>query len=132
MRVRLLLHAALLGVVALATAAPAQASWDVNWTTYTYTADDTYAAMEQHSLVAQCIVTAEVGGGWYGGPPFDPYSVGQAGELGVAQLHPRGKLPEFYALGYTNPYSPYQSMDYLEEALERGEGPAWTTYWYCV
>jgi hypothetical protein len=81
--------------------------------------------MSRHSWLAGCIVRLE-------SDNLDPYSVGRAGELGVAQLHPRGKLPEFYAFGYDNPFSPYQAMDYLDEALARGEGPAWTTYWYCT
>lgn len=113
---------AILGIIA-ACCVPGRALADDE--PYAYTAADTRAAMEQHSWLAQCIVEVETG------HTLNPYSVGRAGELGVAQLHPRGLLPEFYDAGYTNPFSPYQSMDFLEDALARGEGPAWSAYWYC-
>lgn len=118
-------HLALFGVLALATATPARAWRDAHWTTPPYTVADTEAAMAEHSALANCIVDIETG------HTLDPYAVGREGELGVAQLHPRGLLPDFYARGYANPYSPYQAMDYLEDALARGEGPAWTAYWWC-
>jgi hypothetical protein len=117
---RAIRHAALLLALCATTALPARAE-------YRYTPADTLAAMERHSALAQCIVTGEVGGVGY-----DPYAVGRAGELGVAQLLPvYGKLPAFYEQGFDNPYSPYQSMDFLDAALARGEGPAWSTFWGC-
>lgn len=115
------LHAAILLAVFLAVAPAAH----VAPARYRYTAADTEAAMAEHSALAGCIVSRETGG------TLEPYSVGAAGELGVAQLHPYGLLPEFYALGYGDPFSPYQAMDFLEGALARGEGPNWTTYWAC-
>jgi hypothetical protein len=118
---RALRHAALLLALCATTAAPAHAD-------YRYTPEDVLAAMSTHSALAACIVTGEVGG-----VGFDPYAVGGQGELGPVQLLPvYGKLPEFYEQGFDNPFSPYQAMDYLDAALARGEGPAWTTYRRCV
>lgn len=77
--------------------------------------------MRQASPRAQCIVRQEIGG-----VGFDPYAIGKSGELGPVQLHPRGKLPEFFALGYTDPFSPWQAIDYLEGALQRGQAWAWS------
>jgi len=101
--------------------------WSVDWSTYTYTSYDTHAAMDMHSSLAACIVTYEVGGVGY-----DPYAVGAAGEMGAAQLHPQGLYGDFLAQGYTDPYSPYQALDYLDDALDRGLGWNWTTYALCT
>lgn len=86
-----------------------------------WTPADVLAAMATASPRARCIVRTEVGGVGY-----DPYAVGRAGELGPVQLHPRGKLPEFYALGYTDPFSPVESIEYLERALARGQASHWS------
>lgn len=83
-----------------------------------YTVDDGYAAMEGRSARARCIVHYE--------SRFDPNAVGQAGEVGLAQLHPYGKLPEFYALGYSDPWNPYQQAEYLEWALAQGQAFHWS------
>lgn len=121
------MHSALLTLIGVACllSVPTTTAHAENWHSYRYTVADTEAAMSRHSWLAGCIVRLE-------SDNLDPYSVGKAGELGVAQLHPRGLLNQFYAVGYTNPYSPYQSMDFLDWALERGEGPNWTTYYMCV
>ncbi len=87
-----------------------------------WTPDDVRAAMAGASWCAQQIVRGEVGG-----VGFNPYAVGAAGELGSAQLHPRGLLPDFYQRGYSDPFSPYQAVSYLEGALARGLGRHWTT-----
>jgi len=92
-----------------------------------YTADDTLAAIEQYAdeqgvsyrwLLS--IVRCETGG------TFDPYSVGRQGERGAAQLHPRGELIRFYAWGYDDPYSPYQSVRFLAQRITQGGARAWS------
>jgi hypothetical protein len=62
---------------------------------------------------------------------YDPYALGARGELGAAQLHPRGRLADFYARGYLNPFNPYQAVDYLAAALTEGDGAAWSSYAVC-
>lgn len=92
-----------------------------------YTAEDTIAAIDEAS--------AEIGVDWtwlYNtvrcetGGTFDPYSVGKQGELGAAQLHPRGELPRFYDWGYVDPYSPYQAVRFLAQRKTMGGARAWT------
>ena len=63
-------------------------------------------------------------GGWLAAVIWGP-ATGAAGEIGLGQLHPRGKLPAFYAAGYTDPWDPYQQIDYLAFALPDDPG-AWT------
>ena len=86
-----------------------------------WTPDDVHEALRTASPLARCVVTAEIGG-----VGFDPLSIGAAGELGPVQLHPFGKLRSFFMAGYSDPFSPYQSLAYLEEAIARGEGRAWS------
>lgn len=102
------------------TAAPLQAQQG-------YTTDDTFAALEQVSAETgvsyrylRSIVACETGG------TFAPYSVGRQGELGPAQLHPRGELVRFYAWGYSDPYSPYQAVGFLATRLQQGAARAWS------
>jgi hypothetical protein len=92
-----------------------------------YTSDDTLAAIEQYSAEFGVsygwlyrIVRCETG--W----TFNPYSVGRLGELGAAQLHPRGELLRFYRWGYDDPFSPYQSVAFLAQRLSQGGARAWT------
>jgi soluble lytic murein transglycosylase-like protein len=92
-----------------------------------YTADDTLAAIDQYSEemgVSRAwlyrIVRCETG--W----TFDPYSVGRHGELGAAQLAPWGELRRFYAWGYDQPFSPYQSVRFLAQRLSMGGARAWS------
>lgn len=92
------------------------ARWD-------YSTADGYAAMEGRSALAWCIVSLE--------SRFDPNAVGAAGEIGLAQLHPRGKAPEFAAMGFGDIWSPYAQADYLDWALANGQGYHWTAYWMC-
>lgn len=112
-------------VLALAVLAAVLVFWHPRAEASGYTRSDTEAALVDASPMAACIVYAETGG------TLDPYAVGQAGELGIAQLHPRGMLPEFYARGFRDPFSPYQSMAFLELELREGRGAAWSTYWGC-
>lgn len=87
---------------------------------------DTLKAIEHASPLAKCIVRYEVGGGTKKYRPWSPYSIGAAGELGAVQLHPKGKLKEFYGLGFNNPFDPYQAVIYLEGALKRGQKYHWS------
>ena|SRR3990167_620969 len=86
-----------------------------------WTPQDVHLAISLASRRAACIVRYEVGGVGY-----DPYAVGMSGELGPVQLHPRGKLPEFYARGYTDPFNPYQALVYLDDALAQGQAYHWS------
>ena len=86
-----------------------------------WTPDDVIARIAWATPRARCIVRSEVGGVGY-----DPYRNGRQGELGPVQLHPRGKLPEFYARGYRDPHSPHEAVDYLEWALANGQAGHWT------
>jgi hypothetical protein len=92
-----------------------------------YTADDVHAAIWQYSEelgVSHAwlyrIVACETG------HTFNPYAVGRAGELGAVQLHPRGELIRFYAWGYLDPFSPYQSVRFLAQRLTMGGARAWS------
>lgn len=112
------LLAAVLGTAAVAPAAAQEPA---------YTADDTLAAIEQYALEydvsypwLRSIVRCETGG------TYDPYSVGRQRELGAVQLHPRGELLRFYAWGYDDPFSPYQSVAFLAQRLKQGGARAWT------
>lgn len=58
---------------------------------------------------------------------LDPNRVGDQGELGVFQLHPRGKLLEFYERGYTNPTSVWQQADYVSQVVIEEGADAWVT-----
>jgi hypothetical protein len=58
-------------------------------------------------------------------PGLNPYAVGRQGELGIAQLHPRGELRRFYALGYANPFNPYEAMDFMAWRFSVGGARAW-------
>lgn len=62
----------------------------------------------------------EGGGTWQAG------IVGAAGELGPAQLHPRGELQHFYARGYTDPFSWWQATDFIAARFSEGGSGAWT------
>jgi hypothetical protein len=116
---RLLATAVLVGVIVMLSVGQAHAE--------PYTVDDTLAAIEQYSNEYQVsywwlyrIVRCETG--W----TFSPYSVGRQGELGAAQLHPRGELRRFYAWGYDDPFSPYQSVAFLAQRLSQGGARAWS------
>jgi hypothetical protein len=113
-------HAALLLALCATTAGPVRASEP-------WTSDDVFASMAAHSDVAACVVRYEIGG-----TGFDPYARGSAGELGPAQLLPGGQLDVFMARGYSDPFSPWQSLDFLDDAIARGEGRYWSTFHLCV
>ena len=54
--------------------------------------------------------------------------LGLAGEKGIAQLHPQGMLPVFYAMGYDTPYSVWQAVDFVARMFAAGEAHQWTCY----
>lgn len=85
-----------------------------------YTSADTEVAIASLATArTRCIVLHEV-------PSKDPYAIGRAGEQGIAQLHPRGLLPDFYRQGFGDPFSPYESVQYVNGALDRGLAPHWS------
>jgi hypothetical protein len=57
---------------------------------------------------------------------FNPRAVGAAGELGAAQLHPRGLLPRFFALGYTDPMNFDQAVTFTARMFSQGQSSHWT------
>jgi hypothetical protein len=92
-----------------------------------YTADDTLNAIDEASADIgvsyswlYATVRCETGG------TFNPYSVGRQGELGAAQLHPRGELLRFEAWGYLDPFSPYQAIRFMAQRFAMGGARAWT------
>jgi hypothetical protein len=93
-----------------------------------YTRDDTYQALYDaahangvaHARLYR-IVACETG------YTFNPYSVGDRGQsLGAAQLHRRGRLGDFYSRGYSDPFNPYEAIDYLAVSINEGDARYWT------
>ena len=97
-----------------------------------WTAEHTLHAIEinseVHSIAYEslvCIVGYETG--W----TFNPYAIGDGGKShGVAQLHEKGLLPLFYRWGYSNPYNPYEAVDFLGAAINHGYKWNWTPVLY--
>lgn len=88
-----------------------------------WTPDDVRAAGAQarHAREVTCIFRAEVGGvGW------DPYARHtDAGVFGPGGLATYGLLPQFFAYGYEDRYSPYEVADYIDRVLDDGRGSNW-------
>ncbi len=58
---------------------------------------------------------------------WDTHAVGALGELGLAQLKPgAGELARFYRYGYSDPFSAYESIDYLALRFSEGGAGAWS------
>lgn len=55
-----------------------------------------------------------------------PRPVGAQGELGPAQLHPAGKLPVFYRLGYSDPFDWFEATDFLVTQFIAGQSRHWS------
>ncbi len=98
-----------------------------------FSVEDGYKAAEQASLQVKCTIKYEAGGGRldHGYPPYDPYildgpDVENAFNYGIGQLAIDGKLPEFFRLGYTNPFNPYQVVAYMNDAFVRQQTWAWS------
>lgn len=85
-----------------------------------FTPEDSLAALVNASPLLRCAVDVEVAGVGY-----DPYAEGKEGELGIGQLHPKGKLITFYKNGYTNPFDPYQVVDFMGEQFALGDANHW-------
>lgn len=72
------------------------------------------------------------------GHTLNPRVVGQLGELGPAQLYPRGgEWPRFQAYaaeryGYADPFDWDHALSYLAIALREGRACAWTCAWRYV
>lgn len=62
-------------------------------------------------------------------PGLNPNAIGDGGRShGLFQLYDGGLLPDFYALGYNNPYDPQQSSEYSARHIaQNGVGP-----WSCA
>lgn len=66
-------------------------------------------AVEQH---ARSIVWCETGG------TLSPSAIGDHGSsFGAAQLHHGGLLEHFRSVGYSDPFNPYEAIDYLARAI---------------
>lgn len=64
---------------------------------------------------------------WETDETYDPYSVGDNGySLGPAQIHLYGLRKTFHNFGYTDVYSPRQSISFLARMIKRGYGYFWT------
>jgi hypothetical protein len=95
---------------------------------YTFTVDDTYAAIEQASATSgvsaarlERIVDCETG------HTMDPHAIGDYGtSYGAVQLHRGGLLGHFYSVGYDDPFDPYQAVQYLADSILAGKASAWT------
>ena len=103
------------------------ALWPTTALATDYTPNDTFAAIEYAALdtgISPAWLTRIVGceTGW----TFRNDLRGRAGELGAVQLHPRGELLRFYAWGYDDPHSPYQSVHFLAHRLTQGGARAWS------
>lgn len=92
-----------------------------------YTPADTHAAIQQaademgvSAAYLTAVVRCETGG------TFSNYLVGRQGELGAVQLAPWGELKRFYAWGYLDPLSPYQSVRFLAQRVAMGGASAWS------
>lgn len=59
---------------------------------------------------------------------FSPMAVGDNGSsLGIFQLHRQGKLPAFYAAGYTNPFDARQNIRFTAEYIaNNADWSPWT------
>ncbi|MPZ68583.1 MAG: hypothetical protein GEU71_03540 [Actinobacteria bacterium] len=60
---------------------------------------------------------------------WNRWAVGASGELGIAQLHPYGLLPTFFAYGYSDPYSVWQAVDFTAVMFAQGMATHWSCYW---
>jgi hypothetical protein len=94
-----------------------------------YSSDDVHQAIGQiaeergvNERFLDCVVFHE--------STYRPYAVGLAGEQGPVQLHPRGAAIEYRRRGYTDVWSPWQSIDFLAVlALEGRAAGEWVRSW---
>lgn len=58
---------------------------------------------------------------------LDPHAVGDGGQsVGLAQLHARGLRPLFHQRGFTDPFDPYQAIEFAAWAFSQGLAGHWT------
>lgn len=125
-RIRTLLGSLLLAAAITTPAAHASEPW---------TSDDTLAALEGSPEIIDCVVRLE--------SQYQPYAIGSAGELGVAQLLPTenggGQMAEFMEGDWTvvdpadrSPFDPELSVAYLNFYLDtHGDLAPWSTWRPC-
>lgn len=118
---------ALSAAVGIVVGMVAGAAFGIHAQERAWTSDDTLAAIDEASAeigVSQAWLfrTVRCETGW----TFNPYARGRQGELGAAQLHPRGELLRFYAWGYDDPFSPYQSIRFMAQRFAMGGAGAWS------
>lgn len=122
-----------LAIVAAALVAAAVTS-RVSFADVPFNRSDTFAALESASLDTGVpyvqlyrVVACETGG------TFNPYAEGDSGHShGVAQLNDFGNaLAAFYAVGYTNPYNPYEAVYFMAESLRGDHAPLGPHTWSC-
>lgn len=83
-----------------------------------YTDQDVRDAIDKsQSTMVHRIIYCEVGRSG----TYDPYAIGSSGEIGPGQLlpGPSNGLAIFYRLGWTDPYNPYQVVEWLEYLEQR-------------
>lgn len=101
-----------------------------------FTVDDSVRALEGAPYIVRCIAERETG------YTLDPYSLGAAGEQGIAQLLPTGPgASPWNAFWYgdwspldpslRSPWNPFQSAAFLEQYGAEHGYSAWTTARYC-
>lgn len=122
------MHVLALVVVALSLLLPspggAQVAGPDAWTLHALT-----VAAEQYGVpFRELYVTAECESGSFRPDVVYGPTLGALGEKGMMQLHPRGKLIEFYAVGYSDPFDPVQAADYTAWAFSRGQQYHWSCW----
>lgn len=96
-----------------------------------FTVSDGLKAVEQASPQVACTISYEANKTKYF-EAYDPYildgpDLRHAFNIGIGQFAIKdGKLPEFFSLGYDNPFNPYQVVAYMNDALARKQGWAWS------
>lgn len=83
-----------------------------------FTSEDIVDAFKSASLLVQCAIRVET-------PSLNPYTIGKEFELGPGQFHRKGKLARFYQDGYTNPFDPYQVVEFMGYQFKLGDANHW-------
>lgn len=119
-----LIAAAITGRASAASASATGTEWDRESTFDAINHASADTGVDYYRLFR--IVACETGG------KLDPYAEGDGGHShGAAQLNDYGALNTFYAVGYTNPYDPYQAVYFLAESLRGDHPPLGPHTWSC-